>query len=270
MKIISWNVNGLRAAFHKGFADYIIKAKPNIVMLQEVKISVLPAEFTEFCRNQGFTISHNPAKKKGYSGTLCMYRKKPKKVTFDMNRAESELENDSFNGLNAEGRLITLEYPSFYIINTYTPNSQSSLSRNYFRCEWDEGFKDYIKTLQLQSDKPLIIGGDLNVVRGSADVFSKIAKLEDFEDFSEEKRDSFENLLIDCSLTDVFRHFYPTKEGAYTCWCNGLDRRAKNQGWRIDYFLASKDIISKIKKITIRNDVTGSDHCPLELEILPL
>jgi len=256
MKIISWNVNGLGAVIEKGFADYIIAAKPDIVMLQEIKVSTLPSDFIDFCKVEGFHVSHNPADRKGYSGTLCLYRKKPSEITFGM-------KNKAFD---SEGRLITLDYPDYYIINAYIPNSQANLERSYFRFDWDTEFRAYVE--ELQHDKPVIIGGDFNVARAYIDVFPENLRVkENPPGFLDEERDSFERLLDDCNLVDVFRHFYPETEGAYTWWSNRRKKRDENRGWRIDYFLVSVGIIKKVKGIVLNGDIMGSDHCPIEIKI---
>ena len=259
MKISTWNVNGLRAAMTKGLAEYLTESNPEIMLLQETKLSNPLEEIDTLCTKLGYRAEYSFADRSGYSGTLCLFRQKPKPkvVTFGMNHS----------AFDNEGRLITLEYDNFYILNCYTPASKGNLERRYFRFDWDKRFKLYIERL-LADDKPVIIGGDFNVARSRMDVFPQNETMEkNLSGFTEEERCAFESLLEDCDLIDVFRHLYPDKTGAYTWWSNRSYKRSDNRGWRLDYFLVSKDIINMVSSITIRDDIYGSDHCPVEMII---
>lgn len=251
MKIVTWNVNGLRASINNGVADYLRAANADIVALQETKMNeplsalVLP----------GYTAAWNAGERLGYSGTVCLFKQKPLSI-----RTGADNEH-----LNKEGRIITLEYPTFYFVNTYIPNSQGSLERWCYRLDWDAAFAEYLYGLHIE--KPVIVGGDFNVARDYIDVFPEnLRNIENPTGFTSEERGGFQALL-DIGLVDVFRELHPGQERAYTWWSNRLNKRDENRGWRIDYFLVSDAVLKKVKSCEIRADVFGSDHAPVELKI---
>lgn len=247
LKLISWNVNGLRAVLGKGFLDFFDKEKPDILCLQETKLSEGQLDL----ELEGYESYFNYAEKKGYSGTAVYTRIKPIDVTFGIGIDEHD----------HEGRVITMEFENCYLVNVYTPNSQRGLSRLPYRMEWEDAFRSYL--LSLDSKKPVVVCGDMNVAHQEIDLKNPKSNRKN-AGFSDEERAKFTELL-EAGFTDTFRFFYPDKEGAYTWWSYMFKAREKNVGWRIDYFCVSKKIENKIKDALIYSDVMGSDHCPVGL-----
>lgn len=249
MKFISWNVNGLRACLGKGFQEYFDRADADFFCLQEIKLSdgqlSLPLP--------GYHAYWNYADKKGYSGTAVFAREEPLNVTYGVGVPE----------LDTEGRMITLEYPKFYLVTCYTPNAQRELARIDHRMKWDDAFR--AKLAQLDGQKPVVVCGDLNVAHREIDLKNPASNRGN-AGFSDEERESFGRLL-DAGFTDSFRRLHPDATGAYTWWSYMFNARANNAGWRIDYFLVSDRIADKITATPIYSDIQGSDHCPVGLEI---
>ncbi len=249
MRLISWNVNGLRACMQKGFLDFLSHVDADCFCLQETKLQ--PGQITlELPQYRQFW---NYAEKKGYSGTAVFSKNEPLSVRYGV----------GVEHLDTEGRLITLEFSDFYLLTCYTPNAQRELARIDHRLSWDNAFRDYVSALDKQ--KPVIICGDLNVAHKEIDLKNPASNRGN-AGFSDEERSSFTKLL-ECGFTDSFRHLYPDATGAYTWWSYMFQARQKNAGWRIDYFLVSNRIASRIKAATIYSDIMGSDHCPVGLEI---
>lgn len=251
MKFVTWNVNGLRACITKGLPEYLKEINADIVALQETKINnPLPEAVPP-----GYEAVWSCGERAGYSGVACMFKTPPLSVSDGI--------GDSC--LNKEGRIITLEYPTFYFINVYVPNSQGELDRWYYRLEWDAAFADYLELLILDT-KPIIVAGDFNVARDYIDVYPEnIRNIENPPGFRSEERDGL-NTLLDLGFIDVFRELHPT-ERAYSWWSNRLNKRDEDRGWRIDYFLVSNKLLRKIKSCKIRADISGSDHAPIELAV---
>ncbi|MFD3270920.1 exodeoxyribonuclease III [Paenibacillus dendritiformis] len=254
MKLISWNVNGLRACVNKGFIDYFKASDADIFCVQETKL-----QEGQICLELGESYRQywNYAEKKGYSGTAVFTRIEPLSVRYGM-------EEDS----EPEGRMITLEFESFYLVTVYTPNAKRDLSRLEYRLEWEERFRRYLQ--ELDARKPVIVCGDLNVAHQEIDL--KNAKSNHGNSgFTPEERDKMTRLL-DAGFTDTFRHRYPDRTDAYTWWSFMPKVRERNIGWRIDYFLVSARLKECIKDAEIDAAITGSDHCPviLEMEDLPV
>ena len=250
MKLITWNVNGIRACINNGLLDYLQKADADIVAIQETKINTPMDDFS--CLN--YYAEWYGAQRPGYSGTLCLFKKKPLKATLGLNDKR----------FSDEGRIITLEYPSFFFINMYAPMSQGDLNRWTYRLGWDAALVKYI--LRLQKNKPVIICGDFNVAHHYIDIYPENYRNEEHpHGFLSEEREGF-NKILETGLVDVFRKLHPEKE-QYTWWSNRLKKRKQNRGWRIDYFLASDTIYDKVKSCKIRSDIYGSDHAPIEMEI---
>ena len=239
MKFITWNVNGLRACIGKGLADYLRKADADVVALQEIKTNIpLP----DFSFPQYFA-EWNGGERLGYSGTVCLFKKKPLTVM-------RGLGDERFD---KEGRLITLEYPTFYFVNAYVPKSQDGLNRWCYRLDWDTAFADYLSNLQKR--KPVIVCGDFNVAHNYIDIYPEnLRNIENPYGFLTEEREGF-NALLGTGLSDVFRELHPAREQAYTWWSNRLNKRKENRGWRLDYFLASDSLLPKVKSCDIRADV---------------
>ena len=248
LKLISWNVNGLRACYDKGFADAFRRLDADFFCLQETKMQEgqLDAQFEEY------RSYWNYAEKKGYSGTAVFSRLEPLSVTYGMGIDEHD----------HEGRVITLELDSFFLITVYTPNSQDGLRRLEYRMKWEDDFRAYLK--KLEEKKPVIVCGDLNVAHREIDLKNPKTNRKN-AGFTEE-RAKFTTLL-DSGFTDTFRYFYPEQEGIYSWWSYRFKAREKNAGWRIDYFLASASLNDKLKGAAIHTDIFGSDHCPVELTI---
>ena len=247
LKLVSWNVNGLRACLNKGFLDYFNESGADIFCIQESKISEGQVELDLAKHEQYF----NFAEKRGYSGTAVFTRLSPQNVSYGMGISEHD----------REGRLITLEYRDFYLVNVYTPNSQRSLTRLDYRMEWEDAFRGYLESLD--SHKPVVVCGDLNVAHREIDLKNPKTNRRN-AGFTDEERDKFTGLL-GSGFVDTFRHFYPAREEAYTWWSYFANARERNIGWRIDYFLASDRLRGKLLQAEIHPHVMGSDHCPVEL-----
>jgi exodeoxyribonuclease-3 len=268
MKIISWNVNGIRAVHKKGLLeDFINKHKPDILCLQEIKAK--KEDFgIDFKDYQEFW---NPAERAGYSGTAIFTKTKPESITLGFPTDIStkyDLQNDTYGDLNKEGRVITAEFDSpageFYLVNVYTPNSKGDLSRLPLRHKkWDPAFLEYADNLK--KTKNVIFCGDLNVAHKPQDLANPRAN-EGEHGFTEEERFGVDN-MIKSGFIDTFRHFTPEGNGYYTWWSHFAKSRERNVGWRIDYFFANRDMLAQVKSATILPEVQGSDHCPVLLEL---
>lgn len=245
MKLISWNVNGLRASITKGFYDFVNAQQPDILALQETKMQ--PEQFDGGI--DGYDIYWNSAQKKGYSGTAVFVKNEPLSVTTGIGIPEHD----------TEGRVITLEYPDFFFITVYTPNSQEGLKRLDYRMTWEDAFLAYIKALDPK--KPVIVCGDLNVAHKEIDLRHPKTNRKN-AGFSDEERARMTRLLEN-GFIDTFRYFYPDKTDAYTWWSFLGNARASNAGWRIDYFIVSERLINRVEDSVILSDVLGSDHCPV-------
>lgn len=249
MKMVSWNVNGLRACVTKGFVDIFNKLDADIFCLQETKLQEgqidLPLE--------GYYQYWNYAEKKGYSGTAIFTKKEPLAVT-------NGIEIDEHN---TEGRVITLEFQDFFFVTCYTPNSQNELKRLDYRMKWEDDFREYL--LSLNNKKPVILCGDLNVAHNEIDLKNPKTNRKN-AGFSDEEREKM-TILLNSGFTDSFRYLYPDKEGIYSWWSYRFNARKNNAGWRIDYFITSDSIKDKIIDSKIHTDIMGSDHCPVELDI---
>ncbi len=248
MKIITFNVNGIRAAMSKGLLDYLGSSEADLICLQETKMQPGQAEI----ELPGYEQYWNSAIKKGYSGTAIFAKQTPLGVHLDIDA----------EGHDTEGRAITLEYPGFYMVTNYTPNAQDGLARIEYRLAWEEANRSYL--CKLDSSKPVILCGDLNVAHNEIDLKNPKTNRGN-AGFSDEERDAFGKLLA-CGFTDSYRYLYPERV-EYTWWSYRMKARERNAGWRIDYFLVSDRIADKIKDVVIRNDIFGSDHCPVELFI---
>lgn len=249
MKFISWNVNGLRACVTKGFQEYFDKMNADFFCLQETKLQEGQIELSL----PGYAQFWNYAQKKGYSGTAVFAKEVPLSVTYGVGIDE----------LDTEGRLITLEYPDFYLVTCYTPNAQQGLARIDHRLKWDNAFREYL--CGLDKKKPIIACGDLNVAHQEIDLKNPSSNRGN-AGFSDEERESFGKLL-DAGFTDSFRYLHPDKTGAYSWWSYRFNARRNNAGWRIDYFLVSNRLADKISAAPIYSEVMGSDHCPVGLEL---
>lgn len=249
MKFISWNVNGLRACVTKGFQDYFDTINADFFCLQETKLQAGQIDL----ELPGYQQFWNYAQKKGYSGTAIFTKEQPLSVTYGVG-AEA---------LDTEGRLITLEYPDFYLVTCYTPNAQQGLARIDHRLKWDDAFREYL--CELDQKKPVIACGDLNVAHQEIDLKNPGSNRGN-AGFSDEERESFTKLL-NAGFTDTFRHLYPDATGIYSWWSYRFNARKNNAGWRIDYFLVSNRIADKISATPIYSEILGSDHCPVGLEI---
>ena len=247
MKFVSWNVNGLRACIGKGFLDYFMGTDADVFCLQETKLSdgQLSLELP------GYRLYWNYADKKGYSGTAVFAKEEPVSVTYGVGVPE----------LDTEGRMITLEYPNFYLVTCYTPNAQRELARIDHRLNWDKAFR--ARLTALDANKPVIVCGDLNVAHKEIDLKNPAANRGN-AGFSDQERESFQKTL-DLGFTDSFRYLHPEETGAYSWWSYMFHAREKNAGWRIDYFLVSNRAASQIREANIRAEILGSDHCPVEL-----
>lgn len=249
MKFISWNVNGLRACITKGFQTYFDSVDADFFCLQETKLShgQLSLELP------GYHTYWNYAEKKGYSGTAIFAKEEPLSVTYGVGVPE----------LDQEGRMITLEYPEFFLVTCYTPNAQRELARIDHRMKWDDAFR--AKLAQLDAQKPVIVCGDLNVAHQEIDLKNPASNRGN-AGFSDQERGSFQKTL-DSGFTDSFRHLHPDVTGAYSWWSYMFHAREKNVGWRIDYFLVSDRLAGSIRSANIHPEIFGSDHCPVELEL---
>lgn len=247
MKFISWNVNGLRACVGKGFLDFFKEADADIFCLQETKLQEGQIDLDL----PGYHQYWNYAEKKGYSGTAIFAKQEPLSVSYGIGMEEHD----------HEGRVITLEYPDFYFITVYTPNSQNELARLDYRMKWEEDFLSYLK--KLEEHKPVIFCGDLNVAHQEIDLKNPKSNRKN-AGFTDEERGKFTTLLQN-GFIDTFRYFYPDQEGIYSWWSYRFSARAKNAGWRIDYFMVSEALKDRLQDAKIYTEVTGSDHCPVGL-----
>ena len=249
MKFISWNVNGLRACCEKGFRESFRALDADFFCLQETKMQAgqLDIEF------DGYKSWWNYADKKGYSGTAVFSRHEPLSVSYGM----------GIDGHDHEGRIITLEMPEFYLVNVYTPNSQDGLARLDYRMKWEDDFRSYL--LGLEKTRPVIVCGDLNVAHKEIDLKNPKTNRRN-AGFTDEERGKFTELL-GSGFIDTFRHFYPDATGIYSWWSYRFRSREKNAGWRIDYFLVSEGLRDRLAGAGIHNEIFGSDHCPVELNI---
>ena len=249
MKFISWNVNGLRACVTKGFSDFFAQADADFFCLQETKLQEGQIQLDL----PGYDQFWSYAQKKGYSGTAIFTKQSPVSVSSGVGVEE----------LDTEGRLITLEYPDFYLVTCYTPNAQQGLARIGHRLKWDEAFRKHL--MELDKKKPVIACGDLNVAHQEIDLKNPASNRGN-AGFSDEERESFGKLL-QAGFTDSFRHLHPDATGAYSWWSYRFNARKNNAGWRIDYFVVSDRIANKIVAAPIYSDILGSDHCPVGLEL---
>lgn len=249
MKLISWNVNGIRACVTKGFLDYFKEEDADIFCIQESKMQEGQLDL----ELEGYYQYWNYAKKKGYSGTAIFTKKEPISVNYGIGIEEHD----------QEGRVITLEFDNFYMVTVYTPNSQNELARLDYRMTWEDAFKDYLNSLK--ANKPVVVCGDMNVAHKEIDLKNPKTNRRN-AGFTDEERGKFTDLLAE-GYVDTFRHFYPDMENIYSWWSYRFKAREKNAGWRIDYFLVSDNIADKCLDAKIHTQVLGSDHCPVELDI---
>ena len=253
MKLISWNVNGLRAVAKKGFEEFFSNIDADAFCIQETKMQLDQVDESLEKIFDGYYAYWNSAEKKGYSGTAVFSKIKPINVTYGIGIEEHD----------NEGRIITLEYDNYYLVNCYTPNSKRELERLDYRQIWEDEIRKYLK--RLEENKPVIYCGDLNVAHKEIDL--KNPKTNHFSaGFTDEERNKMTELL-DAGFIDTYRYLYPEKEEAYTWWSYMRQAREKNIGWRIDYFIVSGSIKDKIEEAKIHSDIFGSDHCPIELDI---
>jgi exodeoxyribonuclease III len=249
MKLVSWNVNGIRACVQKGFLDYFQQVDADIFCLQETKLQSGQIELLL----EGYEQYWNYAEKKGYSGTAVFTKQKPISIKYGVGDANEE----------AEGRILTLEFEQFYLVNVYTPNAKRDLTRLPYRLEWEDELRNYLK--KLDAVKPVIMCGDLNVAHEEIDL--KNAKSNKGNSgFTAEERDKM-TALLDEGFIDTFRYFYPQQEGAYTWWSYMSKVRERNIGWRIEYFIASNQLEKCLNDAYIHPQILGSDHCPIILEL---
>ncbi len=249
MKLVSWNVNGLRACVKKGFSAYFEKIDADIFSVQEIKLQEGQIDL----KLEGYYQYWNYAVKKGYSGTAIFTKEKPLAVKYGVGNLDAE----------EEGRILTLEFPAFYVVNVYTPNAQRDLARLPFRLEWEARMHAYLK--DLDSVKPVIYCGDLNVAHEEIDIRNVKSNIGN-SGFTAEERGEMTSLLKE-GFVDTFRYFYPSLEGAFTWWSYMNTVRARNIGWRIDYFIVSERLVPQLERAEIHAEVMGSDHCPILLEI---
>ena len=249
MKFVSWNVNGLRACLEKGFPDVLREQDADFFCIQETKMQEGQASFDP----QGYDVYYNSAQRKGYSGTAVFSRHKPLSVRLGIGKEDHD----------TEGRVITLEFPAFFLVNVYTPNSQAELARLSYRMEWEDAFCAYLCALDKQ--KPVIVCGDFNVAHKEIDLKNPQSNRKN-AGFTDEEREKFTSLL-DAGFVDTFRLLYPDRTEAYSWWSYRFGARKRNAGWRIDYFLVSKRLADKVEEATICSDILGSDHCPVTLSI---
>lgn len=249
MKLISWNVNGLRACIKKGFMNFLASADADILCLQETKMQ----EGQEIIETPGYHQFWCSAEKKGYSGTLTLTKEKPLSVSYGI----------GIDIHDHEGRAVTAEFNDFYLVNFYVPNSQDQLKRLAYRMQWEDDVRDYLS--QLRKSKPVIVCGDMNVAAEEIDLKNPKTNRKN-AGFSDEEREKFRQLKAS-GFIDTFRYFYPDLEGVYSWWSYRFNARKNNAGWRIDYFLASEELESRLSDAKILTDVMGSDHCPVVLEL---
>ena len=253
MKLISWNVNGLRAVMNKGFKDFFDKIDADIFCIQETKMqeNQVDDNIKEIVKE--YNAYWNSAEKKGYSGTAIFSKEKPINVTYGIGKEEHD----------KEGRVITLEFEKFYMVNIYTPNSKRELERLDYRQVWEDEIREYL--LKLNESKPVIMCGDLNVAHQEIDLKNPKTNRRN-AGFTDEERNKMTELL-DAGFTDTFRYKYPDLEGKYSWWSYMFHAREKNAGWRIDYFIVSNSLNENIIDAKILDEIYGSDHCPVELDI---
>jgi len=250
VKLVSWNVNGLRATMGKGFEEFFNEVNADVLSIQETKLQEGQIDFAP----EGYHCYWNSAVKKGYSGTAVFTKAKPINVTYGMGIEEHDM----------EGRIITAEFENYYLVNVYTPNSKRELERLDYRMVWEDDFRAHL--LKLNEKKPVITCGDLNVAHKEIDLKNPKTNRRN-AGFTDEERDKMTTLLS-AGFTDSFRHLYPDLTGAYSWWSYMRNARANNAGWRIDYFVVSNDCADKIKEAVIYSEVFGSDHCPVGLTVV--
>lgn len=248
-KLISWNVNGIRACIGKGFSEAFAALDADILCLQETKVQAGQVDFAP----EGYHCYWNYAEKKGYSGTAVFSREEPLRVSYGIGIPEHD----------REGRIITLGFENFYFVCVYTPNSQDGLARLDYRMTWEDAFRDYL--LSLDRDKPVIVCGDMNVAHNEIDLKNPKTNRKN-PGFTDEERNKMTELLS-AGFTDTFRYFYPDAEGQYSWWSYRFKSRERNTGWRIDYFLCSERLNSRLTGAKIHQEIFGSDHCPVELTV---
>jgi exodeoxyribonuclease-3 len=247
VKLISWNVNGLRACMQKGFLEYFKEVDADIFCVQEIKLQEGQLEL----ETPGYHQYWNYAEKKGYSGVAIFSKIEPLGCTCGIGREEHD----------KEGRVITLEYDDIYIVTVYTPNSQQELARLDYRMEWEDAFRSYIK--ELDRKKPVVICGDMNVAHKEIDLKNPGSNRRN-AGFTDEERNKFSEFL-EAGFIDTYRYFYPDREGVYSWWSYRFNARANNAGWRIDYFCVSERLAERLVSADIHSEIFGSDHCPVEL-----
>ena len=249
MRFVSWNVNGLRACVKKGFLDYFNSVNADIFCVQETKLQEGQIELDL----NGYNQYWNYAEKKGYSGVAIFSKLTPINVTYGLDIEEHD----------KEGRVITLEFDNFYLINVYTPNSQTKLARLEYRMSWEDDFRNYV--VELDKIKPVIVCGDLNVAHNEIDLKNQKSNRQN-AGFSDEEREKM-TILLNSGFIDTFRYFYPDTTGVYSWWSYRFNARANNAGWRIDYFIVSNKLKDALKDAQIHAEIEGSDHCPVVLDI---
>ena len=249
MKLISWNVNGLRACMGKGFPEFVAEAEPDLLCLQETKLQAGQLEL----ELSGYRQYWNYAEKKGYSGTAVFSRREPLAVTYGLGQEEHD----------REGRLITLEFEDFFLVTVYTPNAQEKLARIDYRLRWEEAFREQL--VRLDGRKPVVICGDMNVAHQEIDLKNPKTNRGN-AGFSDQEREKM-TALLSSGFADTFRRLYPERTGAYSWWSYRFHARENNAGWRIDYFIVSERLMERVKDASIHTEVFGSDHCPVSLEL---
>ena len=253
MKLISWNVNGLRAVINKGFKEFFKEVDADIFSIQETKMQEAQLYENILQIFEGYNAYWNSAEKKGYSGTAIFTKQKPLNVTYGIGKEEHD----------KEGRVITLEFEKFYMVNIYTPNSKRELERLDYRQIWEDEIREYLQ--RLKEDKPVVMCGDLNVAHNEIDLKNPKTNRKN-AGFTDEERLKMTELL-NAGFVDTFRYKYPEVEGKYSWWSYMFHAREKNAGWRIDYFIVSDNLKEKIEDAKILADIYGSDHCPVELDL---
>jgi len=253
MKLISWNVNGIRAIVKKNFFEFIDEYQPDVLCLQETKAQDDQVK-EALAELKDYHIYSNSAEKKGYSGTAILTKKEPINVFFDINQTEHD----------KEGRVTTAEFGDFYLVTVYVPNSKTDLSRLDDRQNWDAHFLNFLK--ELESKKPVIVCGDFNVAHKAIDLARPAANYNKSAGYTQQEIDGMSN-FVNAGLVDTFRYFYPEKKDMYSWWSYRGGARFKNVGWRIDYFLVSQAFLPKVKSAAIHMEVDGSDHCPVSIEV---
>ena len=248
-RFVSWNVNGLRACMGKGFMDYFRAADADFFCLQETKMQPGQADIP----SAGYLLYMNSAEKKGYSGTAIFAKREPLSVRYGIGLPEHD----------HEGRVITLEYPSFYLVTVYTPNSQRGLTRLDYRMTWEDAFRAYL--LDLDREKPVVVCGDMNVAHQEIDLKNPKSNTQN-AGFTPQEREKM-TALLDAGFTDTFRYLYPDRRDIYSWWSYMFHARENNAGWRIDYFLVSSRIRDQIREAGIETEILGSDHCPVTLDL---